>query len=53
MYLCDIIKDLSCGNCPFCIYGGCNFKNKEDLIMELQYIFDSAKWALDKIKEAD
>lgn len=51
MYLCEVIRDISCGACPFRDDSRCGrYFSKEEIIEEIEGIRDNAIFWLSKIK---
>lgn len=52
MYLCDFVRDISCGACPFRYNSECGeYSSKEMIIQEMEDMRDNIIFWLPKIKE--
>lgn len=52
MYLCDFVRDISCGACPFRYNSECGeYSSKEMVIQEMEDMRDNIIFWLSKIKE--
>lgn len=52
MYLCDLVKDLSCGWCPFnAIKDDCKCDDKEEIVDTLIDLKNDIEYCLNAMKE--